>query len=348
MASIQPTSRQNTIQSQENASNSNVVDLTDSSEDVGGINVNQPSQCGSLKHNSTPSTASLTSTTTHPAVSQFALAGTTNAVNSPAPSHNSRRVNLRPRAQSRQPRTRLRQPREGLRVTKRDASPRKQPARYSKPSPREKVNLNSTRKTNLEVSRMRNYNRSRRVRECTLTLSIPSLPHITKLELLTTNTFGVKNRRASKSLTLGSVLHKITRKNHFLIAIQDFNPNNYQSSTGIRLFVEQFIKLMANMDLIQQAFKSLQRNENIVVKLNLGFKIIAAIDSRKSNKLFIQLFKDNDFSKPTHISVSLSQEEWRGFLDVGHDLVMRLARMKRELTLDPNEQEEDTKIFHMC
>ena len=75
-----------------------------------------------------------------------------------------------------------------------------------------------------------------------------------QFELLSQTTFGAEGKRANKSLSLGTV--RLTEKSqlHHLVALRNFNPQTYTSSQGIKLFVEQYVKLMQSNNFLLQCF----------------------------------------------------------------------------------------------
>jgi len=170
---------------------------------------------------------------------------------------------------------------------------------------------------------------------------------LTHFEMKWQTTFGAKHRRATKSLCLGVVTHKATSRKHFLVGINNYDPSSYSSSRGIKLFVEQFVQIMTNLDLFLHAFKAIERRTDVHVKLNLCYKVGVELNSRISPRIYIRLFEDCELSQSSNVCVSLSEEEWRSFLDVGHELVLKLNAMKNQLTVAPRPS-MDTSPFHKC
>lgn len=170
---------------------------------------------------------------------------------------------------------------------------------------------------------------------------------VSQYELLSSHTFGAAGRRSNKSLSLGAVNHRPSNSRHFLVSLSNYNADTYKSTNGIRLFVEQFVQLLTNIDMFEMIFKAIHNGETIILKKPLGHKIAVSLDSRKSRQMLIALFNDEDLIRPSDVKIMLTRDEWNGLVRISHDFVQSLLLMKDELKPAPSEK-DSTPSFHLC
>ena len=168
-----------------------------------------------------------------------------------------------------------------------------------------------------------------------------------QFELVCQTTFGAEGRRASKSLSLGTV--KLGRKSqlHHLVALRDFNPETHISSLGVKLFVEQYIQLMQSNEFLIQCFECVTREQRAVMKLYLGERVGVVLDTEKSRHLHLALFRDAELSEETEACVTITREEWDGLMVASQDFVMKLSGLKDKFTATPPDNARRER-YHRC
>jgi len=154
---------------------------------------------------------------------------------------------------------------------------------------------------------------------------------LSPFEIINAHRFGNPGRKA---IVLGTVTKDDAT--YHLLNLTSFNRFTGQIGPGgIRLFAEQFVKILRNSANITEALKSVQRQEIVGSEILLGEGVYSYVCSDEPN-LDIRYYRAaSKRDLPTDIHINMNFQEWESFLEQGMGVLKDLQNMRRRILAAP-------------
>jgi len=155
------------------------------------------------------------------------------------------------------------------------------------------------------------------------------------------DTFSFAEQR--KAIALGTVQQN--NKKFHMLKISTFNRYTGElGAGGIRLFVDQFTKILRNANTISESLKSVQRREVHSSQLLLGDGVYTYVCTDNA-EVDIRYYGHADArEEPTDIFINLDFDEWQSFIGQGLRVLKNIQYLKRKIIAPPEQGSKE--IFY--